>query len=88
MSQKFQKEMNEAINDDLAVKIAMRHITKANGLVAVYGLHKILERMRNNEYTRVNKIGYCNLQLQRAYKQVIVTPKGKDPVIYDLIDRR
>jgi len=78
MSLKFQKKMDEAINDELAYDIVMRHVEGANGLVAVSGLHQILRKMRNNEYSEdVTEIGYCNLKLKRVDDDVEVIVKKK-----------
>lgn len=82
MSLKLQKKMDEAVSDDLAVDIVMRHITGANGLVAVIGVHQILQKMRDNKYTEEHKIGYCNLEMRRLEDDVVITIPDKNGLTY------
>lgn len=78
MSLKLQKKMDEAISDDLACDIVMKHIRGANGLIAAMGVHQILEKMRNNKYTEEHEIGYCNIKLRRRVDDVVVTIPDKN----------
>ena len=78
MSLKIQKKMDEAISDDLACDIVMKHVTGANGLVAVIGVHQILQKMRNGKYTEEHKIGYCNLEMQRQDDDVVIKIPDKN----------
>lgn len=71
MSLKLQKKMDEAINDDLACNIVLKHVTGANGLVAVIGVHQILEKMRKGEYTIKEQIGYCNMEMRKGHNNTV-----------------
>lgn len=90
MSLKLQKKMEEAINDELAYKIVIRHIRDANGLVAVIGVHQIIEKMRTGKYTIKDQIGYCNMELRKGHNntvQIKISNKNgltKDHYAYNL----
>jgi len=75
---KLGKKMDEAVADDLACDIVMRHITGANGLVAVISVHQILQKMRNGKYTEEYEIGYCNLTMRRQEDNVVINIPNKD----------
>lgn len=72
MSLKLQKKIDEAINDELAYTIVMKHVSGANGLVAAIGVHQILEKMRKGEYTKEHTIGYCNMTLRKGLDNVVL----------------
>ena len=82
MSLKLQKKLDEAVADDLAVDVVMQHITSANGLVAVIGVHQILQKMRNGKYTEEHEIGYCNLTMRRRIDDVVITIPDKNGLTY------
>ena len=72
MSLKLQKKIDQAINDKLAYTIVMKHVIGANGLVAAIGVHQILEKMRNGEYTMQHTIGYCNMELRKGHDNAVL----------------
>jgi len=72
MSLKLQKKIDEAINDELAYTIVMKHVVGANGLVAAIGVHQILEKMRKGEYTKDYTIGYCNMTLRKGLDDMVL----------------
>jgi len=80
----FNLKLDEAIHDDLACDIVMRHVSGANGLVAVFGIHQILQKMREGKYTEEHKIGYCNLKMQRKEDDVSIITKDKKERRYNI----
>lgn len=70
---KFQKRLEEAINDETAYKIVMEMVKEANPLVAVIGIHGILKKIRNSSSS---EFGICNLILKR-YKGNMIMVRRK-----------
>lgn len=78
----FQEKLNESVNDDLAYKIVMQQIQCDNGIVAIFGVHEILKKMRAGSFA---KYSYCNLWLQRKDDNVrIIDRKTRKQKTFEL----